>query len=286
MAELMKGHKWRDHAKKMTYPAWVEIKSDEIRCHVIVTPQGPWDVQFLSFAGKPLANMEQFKQGFIDLAKDTGIYEFDTGFMVGAEFNATYRWTRSTKNGIPPELKDAPTLFLLFDLPTLDDCTFEKRMQIRHSVVAHGLGLGLQIVQPFGRWAHTPEEVERLFVSARDEGHEGLMVKAMDHLYERGKRTYGWLKVKPEDDADGRIVEILRAVSIEGQPLNRAGSVRIEVEDGSEACPHGIPHELGEAMWRNPEKFLGQWAEFKFMERDRQGGYRHPTWGRLREAKA
>ena len=26
-------------------------------------------------------------------------------------------------------------------------------------------------------------------------------------------------------------------------------------------------------------------VEFKFMERDRQGGYRHPTFFRLREAK-
>jgi hypothetical protein len=38
-------------------------------------------------------------------------------------------------------------------------------------------------------------------------------------------------------------------------------------------------------MYANPEQYIGQWCEFKFMERDRAGGYRHPSLVRLREAK-
>lgn len=286
MAELMKGHKWRDHKAKMTYPAWVEVKTDEIRCRVVVHPCGPqekWGVEFLSFADKPLFNLERFAGMFRELADASGIFEFDTGFHAST-FDNTYRWVRSSK-GLKDDIDQTNPMFILFDLPGADG-PFSERAATRHQVATLAQALGHSMIVPQGWWAKDAGEVDVLFTQVRAAGLEGLMVKNMTHEYERGKRTYGWLKVKPEDDADGRITAVHRAVSLDGTPLNRAGSVTIEVEDGSEATPHGIPHSLGESMWANPEKYIGQWAEFKFMERDRQGGYRHPTFSRLREAKA
>ena len=284
MAELMKGHKWRDRKHKMTYPAWVEIKYDEIRCHVIVNPQN-WAVDYISYAGKPLHNLSEFDRKWVELAQITGLYEFDTGFEANGTYNDSYRWVRSSK-GLPDDLIGKPTKFLLFDLPTVDG-RFEERMGIRHNVAVLALSIDFDnLFQPAGSWAHEHDSVDAMFTVARERGFEGLMVKSLDHTYERGKRTDGWLKVKPEDDADGIITEIHEAIGEDGTPLGRAGSVTIKVEDGSEASPHGIAHELGRDMWENKEKYLNQWAEFKYMERDRQGGYRHPVFHRLREAKA
>lgn len=280
--KLMKGHKWRDHKHKMTYPAWAEVKSDEIRCHVIVAGDS---VEFLSFAGKPLANMQKFSDPFLRLSKATGYTVFDTGFRVNGNFNDSYRWVRSTK-AIPKDLEDAKTEFLLFDLPELVGYSFNDRSVIRLSVTLSEYADELRMHQPEGWWVHCHEDVEELFRKAVAQGEEGLMVKNLQGTYEYGTRSYGWLKVKPEEDEDGVIAEIHRAVSIHGEPLDRAGSVSIRMEDGSVATPHGIPHELGRDMFANPEKYVGQWAEFRYMERDRQGGYRHPTWHRLREAKA
>jgi len=286
MPDLMKGHKWRDHAAKMVFPAWAEIKTDEIRCHVIVHPLGPqeqWGVEFVSYAGKGLLNLRDYATGFRELAAATGLFEFDTGFLVGDSFDDSYRWVRSKR--LPEDLKGKPVTFLLFDLPT-EAGPFSMRVVTRHNVYVQAVALEVPLVLPAGTWVHNEEEVGDLFLKAHAAGHEGLMVKSMAHLYERGKRTYGWLKVKPEDDADGIITAIHEAISEDGKPLGRAGSVTIKVEDGSEATPHGIAHNLGREMFENPDKFLGQWAEFKFMMRDRQGGYRHPVWSRLREAKA
>lgn len=286
MPELMKGHKWRDHKHKMTYPAWVEVKHDEIRVHVLVTPQGTdWHVQFLSYAGKPLFNLDKFAPLFRELAETTGYHEFDLGFEANLNFNDSYRWVRS-KRGIPADLTDVPTRFFLFDLPTVEGMPFESRVNELHRVWCTARALDIPMHRPAGTWALTPEDVDTVYTRVRDEGHEGVMVKSMQHEYVRGSRSYGWLKVKPEDDADGVIVELIEAISETGQPLGRAGSVRIRMEDGSEATPHGIPHDLGRDMYQNPGKYIGHWAEFNFMERDRQGGYRHPTWHRLREAKA
>ena len=284
MAELMKGHKWRDHKHKMTYPAWVEIKYDEIRCHVIVNPQN-LAVDYLSYAGKPLHNLTEFDAKWVELAQITGLYEFDTGFEANGNYNDSYRWVRSSR-GLPDDLIGKPTKFLLFDLPTVNG-RFEERMGKRHMVAVLANSIGFyNLAQPAGAWADEPSNVDAMFQVARESGFEGLMVKSLDHTYERGKRTDGWLKVKPEDDADGIITALHEAISENGTPLGRTGSITIKVEDGSEASPHGIAHDLGRDMHENPSKYIGQWAEFKYMERDRQGGYRHPVFHRLREAKA
>lgn len=287
MPELMKGHKWSERKHHMKYPAWAEIKQDEIRCHVIVN----WDaeleqnyVQFLSYAGKPLANMAVFADKFQQLSDSTGYSEFDCGFEVNRNFNDSYRWVRSTK-GLPKDLEGLDTAFYLYDLPELVGVEFSHRVLHRHNTAVVGLELGLDMYVPSGQWVNDEADVDLAFVQARKMKLEGLMVKSLSHMYERGKRSNGWLKVKSEDDADGIIRKLHEAHSEAGEPLGRIGSIEIEVEDGSVATPHGIAHELGKDMFDNPDKYLGQWAEFKYMERDRQGGYRHPTFHRVREAK-
>ncbi len=289
MPELMKGHKWSEYKHKMTYPCRVEAKVDEIRVHVIVSyPSGYHsspDVLFLSYAGKPLANMDRFASGFAELSRVTGYREFDCGFEVNDNFNDSYRWVRSTK-GLPDDLQTAKYKFMLYDIPFHGLVPFTSRMVERHFVVEQAANFCAFTVEvPEYVIAHNEEEVEAAFQYFISKGYEGAMPKSMEHVYQRGKRTYGWLKMKPEEDADGVIVGITEAVSEDGTPLGRAGSITIRVEDGSTASPHGIEHELGRDMWLNQDKYLNKWCEFRYMERDRKGGYRHPVFHRLREEK-
>lgn len=46
--------------------------------------------------------------------------------------------------------------------------------------------------------AHTPDELDRLFVEARARGNEGLMIKDLNSLYTPGRRGRVWLKMKRE----------------------------------------------------------------------------------------
>lgn len=303
MAELMKGNCWKDRrdAKDrkgnpiVTYPVYVEDKHDEIRCHVKVSQashQWGCDVEFLSYAGKPLANMQQFEQVFRTLARGTGYNEFDLGFEVNGNFNDSYRWVRSTK-GLPSDLVDAPVKFYVFGLPGHAD-NMKSQHARRREVVAYAKDwCSVSFVVPHCVKCHDALEVDTAFTDARERGLEGVMVKQPEHLYER-KRTDGWLKMKPEEEADGVIVELIEATATVDDPergvrvgdrLGRIGSVRVRMPDGSEACPHGIQHALGRDMYLHQEKYLQEWCEFNFMERDRQDGYRHPTFRRLREAK-
>lgn len=299
MPQLMKGNVWHERCDArdrkgnpiVTYPVMVEDKHDEIRCHVTVIPE-VLGVQFMSYSGKPLANMDRFAQMFWTLYKWTGYTEFDMGFECNGNFNDSYRWVRSTK-GVPDDLEDATFKFFVFGLPGNHD-TLIQQLRRRTEVAMYAKNLcSVPVVVPEVVTCSDAAAVEAAFHAARQRGLEGVMVKQLYAMYER-KRTDGWLKMKPEDDADGVITALHEAVCGTDQPelglqvgdkLGRIGSVTIRMEDGSEASPHGIPHELGRDMLEHPEKYIGQWAEMKYMERDRQGGYRHPTFHRLREAK-
>ncbi len=57
-----------------------------------------------------------------------------------------------------------------------------------------------------GKTCTTPGEVEKYFREAVDRGYEGVMVKALDSIYEPGKRTYTWLKLKPLRDTIDAVV--------------------------------------------------------------------------------
>lgn len=300
MGMLMKGETWADACKlvrgvpRFQYPVMVEAKADEIRCQVIKHPREA-SVEYRSYAGKPLYNMDFLTAKILLLMKDIGTHELDIGVLVNGNFNDSYRWVRSAK-GYPQERLDkktgktAPALdesmvqIILFDLP---ECAlpYDRRM-IECDFAASGLRhYGVNCTRPERNLAHSEREVMHWYGHYRALGYEGAMGKTLDHLYER-RRTFGWMKIKPSEDHDGRITGFNEAFSEAGEPLGRAGSINVVTEDGSTAAPAGIPHELGRELWANPEKYIGQWIEFYCMERDRAGGFRHPQFNRFREDKA
>lgn len=294
MTTLMKGKVWADHKHKLVYPVYVEHKLDEIRCEVRREADGT--VSFWSYADKPLHNLALFKQPFERAMEEMGVYVLDIGIEVNGNFNDSYRWTRSS-TGYPKEKLDkatgkvspalAPEMvkFLLFDIPDHAGPYSQRVAYMAFVTMPALLRQGLNVFRPKLNSAQSEEEVEQLFIEARTQCVEGVMVKAPTHLYQHGKRSDDWLKMKPEAEADGVIVGFVQAVSIEGVPLDRTGSIQVQLEDGSTATPAGIPHELGRDMHSNPEKYLGRWVMFKYMERDRKGGYRHPSFVRFREDK-
>lgn len=285
---LMKGKKWKDRAHLVTYPVVVEEKVDEVRCHVRRVHDS---IEFLSYAGNYLANMEPFAERMLQLMQYCAVSELDLGFEVNHDFDSSRRWIRST-NGLPDDLKGAYSRFILFDVPEWV-AEFAERKENLAVVARYARNrCGLEMDRPRFSMADNAEDVARLYEMFREDGAEGIMVKTLDHRYKKGKRIDGWLKFKPEEDADGRVIALHEAVCGKDQPdlglkvgdlLGRVGSVSIKMDDGSIATPHGIAHDLGRDMLLNPGKYIGERAEFKYMMRDTQGGYRHCVWHRLRD---
>lgn len=304
MAKLMKGETFKDalklvHGKpRFQYPIHVEGKADEIRCQVKLVgyTYGQLDVEYLSYAEKPLHNLAFLSERFLNFFQRYPEYtELDVGILVNKNFNDSYRWTRSSK-GYPKAKLDkktgitAPELFehqvhvILFDLPN-SDLPFNARKVVRGVCCSHLLQCGVPCSVPAGTLCFNEEQVWEVYRDFRAMGLEGAMGKTLGHFYAR-TRTYDWMKIKPSADFDGRIVKFNEAVSESGTALGRVGSIDVVCEDGSTASPAGINHTLGRELWENQEKYLGQWIEFNCMERDRKGGYRHPIYQRFREDKA
>lgn len=297
MAQLMKGETWADACKlvrgqpRFQYPVMVEAKADEIRCRVY---KSGGEVLFESYAGKPLCNLDGFAVQFQLMMHHAHLTELDVGVLVNGNFNDSYRWVRSAK-GFPQEKLDkgtgkvAPALtsemveFILFDLPESQKPFVDRLPDI--DFAASGLRhYGLRCTRPARAFANDEAEVLSFYEMYREMGYEGAMAKTLDHVYAR-RRTFDWMKIKPKETFDGRITGFNEAVSETGAALGRVGSIIVECADGSTASPAGIAHGLGRTLWEDQAKYVGQWIEFSCMERDRQGGYRHPIYDRFREDK-
>ena len=126
--QLMKGETWKDALKlvrgkaRFTYPIYVEVKADEIRCRVLYRREehGPClngepgnvvleFIEYRSFSEKPLYNMQHFDMYFLEFFRQwPGCTELDIGIEVNGNFNDSYRWTQSS-SGIPIEKLDKKT---------------------------------------------------------------------------------------------------------------------------------------------------------------------------------
>ncbi|MDD1663300.1 MAG: ATP-dependent DNA ligase [Methanomicrobiales archaeon] len=87
-----------------------------------------------------------------------------------------------------------PSIFdiLSLDGETLIDLPFhERRRRLEQALTSH--------VAP-QRVSDDPTALEEFYNAALDAGHEGIMVKDLDSLYQPGVRGKHWIKVKPEVD--------------------------------------------------------------------------------------
>lgn len=297
MAQLMKGETFADACKlvrgqpRFQYPVMVEAKADEIRCRVY---KSGGEILFESYAEKPLHNMQLWAEAFKLVLKQMQVTELDVGILVNGNFNDSYRWGRSAK-GYPQEKLDkktgkvAPALdtgmvqFIVFDVPESPD-QYIDRMIVADFAASSLRQYGVNATRPERAMCSSYIDVMYIYAALRAKGYEGAMAKTLDHVYAR-RRTFDWMKIKPKETFDGRITGFNEAVSETGDPLGRVGSINVECADGSTASPAGIAHGLGRTLWEDQAKYVGQWIEFSCMERDRQGGYRHPIYNRFREDK-
>jgi hypothetical protein len=289
---LMKGHVWSERKHLVKYPVFAEVKYDEIRCHVKLSGNS---VEFLSYDGNSLSNLSSWAGQFHNYMVSAHLHHLDIGILVNKNFNDSYRWTRSS-SGYPVEKlnkktgKVAPALhpemveFYLFDIPECDAVYFDRSLQCRSHADLMSLK-GIPMSAPTRLFCKDESDVDSAFMDFRSMGYEGAMIKSLDHTYRIGKRTDGWLKMKPESEADGKVIGFVEAVSESGAPLGRVGSILVEMEDGSRAAPYGFDHDLARLIWSNQADYIGEWVMFKYMERDRAGGYRHPVFMRFREGK-
>jgi ATP-dependent DNA ligase len=109
------------------------------------------------------------------------------------------------------------------------------------------------------------EELEAAYKKALKEGHEGIIVKDMDAVYQF-KRGDAWIKMKAEEEEDFKIIGV-----VEGKKslAGHLGSVVVRVAKGAKAhCGlKGFTHKEARVLWKQRDKLIGQTAVVKFMNK-------------------
>ncbi|HII39659.1 MAG TPA: ATP-dependent DNA ligase [Thermoplasmata archaeon] len=107
-------------------------------------------------------------------------------------------------HGIEEASREIPLKLFLFDLLTVDgrdlvDAPYRERWSRLEALVPRDVLTPRTI-------ARTKGEIEAFLQRSLEEGHEGLMAKALDAPYSVGKRGKKWFKIKPADRLDLVIV--------------------------------------------------------------------------------
>lgn len=270
----------------------IQTKRDEIRCVVEVLPEG---VTFTSASGKPLYNLYVFAEDFRFLAGKYMLTKFDCGVMVNDSFDITRSVVCSSKK--PYDLKGTTfypikggdgeqtykARFYFYDLPTSCAATYADRRQTMAEMALESEWFATPetwVVVPDGRLVFDAD-VYGIYERLVEQGHEGAMLKRLDHEYQP-RRTTDWMKMKPEEEADGIITGYNPGV---GKFDGQVGSVQVTFADGSKTAVSGMTDAVRQALTAEPDYYIGKVLEVRYMMRDSQGGYRHPRWYRLHPDK-
>lgn len=122
------------------------------------------------------------------------------------------------------------------------------------------------------------------------QGEEGIMLKNINAPYQPDKRPeHTWYKIKKHDTADVVITGFLPG---KGKYEGQVGSILFSQYDrkGGKLKRKGSVNSSTEAVrldiTKNPNKYLGKVLEISYMEKTKDGKFRHPQWSYLRTDKA
>lgn len=160
--------------------------------------------------------------------------------------------------------------FMVFDLPSHTG-HFTDRIT-DYQVVVKSIGAPWVKAVEQTR-CHTPEELARRLAYVVSAGAEGLMLHRAESYYEGG-RSDDSMKVKPQDDAEAKVVG---HVVGQGKHAQRLGALWVET-------PRGLRFKLGTGL-KNSERetppAIGQWVTYTYRGTTLNGTPRFASFVRI-----
>jgi len=132
---------------------------------------------------------------------------------------------------------------------------------------------------------NSQEELDKYYAKVLKQGHEGLIIKSMDGLYEY-KRSKNWIKMKANATEDLKIVDVVERIEkkkktgILGAVVVKRGKVKVHCPTGK-----GIGREKATKLWKKRKKLIGRIAEVSFQNITDAGSLFLPKFLRVRSDK-
>lgn len=258
----------------------IEDKIDGIRCIAIKYSKDK--VVLYSRNGKELFGFSKLINEIKKIPKD-GIV-LDGELTSGKSFNDV-----SSIRG--RKINDKDAVYNIFDLIDLEsfkkgvDKTpiLKRKEKLVKTVTPNNI---LRIVEYSGPVdSEDTEQINKYFEDALARGFEGIMLKGSNSIYEC-KRTNNWLKLKPEETYDGKIIDFQEGT---GMFEGTLGAIIVEFNGNLVKVGSGFTIEERDEIWANREKLLGKTIEFKGQEitENKRGtnSVRFPVFVRFRDDK-
>jgi ATP-dependent DNA ligase len=200
--EPMLAHKFRDHADKIKFPAFVQPKLDGIRCIAMIVDGV---ASLWSRTRKPITGVPHIIKDLETKFPDANII-FDGELYNHSYKNKFEEIVSFVRQEIPKEGHEV-VQYHIYDIVDTTK-TFKQRQEwlvTNRENIEHNTPVVLSLVH-----THEVEDDDVLmywFTSWRLAGYEGAMVRNSKSMYE-GKRSYGLQKIKEFDDAEFKITGI------------------------------------------------------------------------------
>lgn len=143
------------------------------------------------------------------------------------------------------------------------------------------------VASPYEYW--TPElgnaqaYIEKKYQEAIKEGHEGLILKAPNSIYE-GKRSRHWVKVKERDTIDLEVLAINEGEK-DSRFVGMLGSVTCELDGKQFNIGSGWLDSERKHYYENQNELIGKTIEIKYWKLSPDGVPLHPSKITIREDK-
>ena len=254
----MLAHKYKDHKHKITLPACCSVKVDGLRL-ILSVQDGK--VTTTSRTGTTFTGLDHITREYAD---------FDDVVLDGELYSRTLTFEQISsvvRKGDVNDPRMKSIFFYAFDI--INDDTYHQRVIYLDTLVS---GLRKTEVVPW-YLVDSHKEIEAKHRDFLTDGWEGTMIRNIDSLYQKNKRSYDLLKYKNFMDEEFGVVGYRCGKGkFENVPI-----FVLHCPGGDfEAVPKG-DQGLREDYLRNAESYIGQKATIRFFEYTADGIPRFPV---------
>lgn len=270
--------------KKVKYPVYVDIKLDGLRGIATVTDT---EAKVYSRNAKELKNYKTIEEELIKLKNWTNFnipfaISFYDGEVTLGHFQDLMRTASRKEDGIEMA---ADAIYNIFDIVSESNTNqnLESRLAILNVIEKAIKDLKLKHLKVNkGKVVNNYEELLAFYNECVNNGFEGIMIKDLNGLYEF-KRSYNWMKMKPEASEDFEIVGFEEGT---GKYQGKLGAIICKLpNEETVSVGSGYTDEEREEFWIKKTELLGQIIEVKFQEKTKAWSLRFPVFVRFRRDK-
>lgn len=263
-------------------------KIDGQRCYAI---KDNGKVIFYARSGKPITGLIELEKEFY---KHRGDVVLDGELLYnGPETLSTNERYSKTMSILSSTGNKTQVSFKVFDIVSLESFKkgvaynykyADRRVILEAKLDTFKMDKNLIQLLPVLYTGEDIAQIAHYLAEITGNGGEGVMVNLLDAPYEF-KRTYGLMKVKPDNDCDLTICGYKEG---DGKYTGKLGALICEYKNNMVDVGSGLSDKQRETFWRNRKKLIGKIAKVKYFEETKTDGkysLRFPRFVEIRKDK-